>query len=121
MPKSTELIAARLKSLLMLAASAALCALGGCLATQRGGGVYALERPSTVKPVVAIASFNNKAGFSGQWNLGDGMADMLMTRLLDTGEVTVLERQEIGSVIDEIVLQGQKLFRREGAVQVGRL
>lgn len=91
----------------------------GCLSTQRGN--YGLERPSSSKPVLAIASFDNNAGFSGQWNLGEGMADMLMTELLESGDVTVLERQEIGSVIDEIVLQGQKLFRREGAVRTGRL
>lgn len=94
---------------------------GGCLTSQRGHYAAGLERPSRTKPVIAIASFENHAGFSGQWNLGDGMADMLMTRLLETGEVVVLEREELNTVIDEIVLQGQKLFRKEGGVRVGRL
>lgn len=72
-------------------------------------------------PVVGVVAFENHSGFSGQWNLGQGMADMLVTELLDTGEVTVLERHQLGSVIDEIRRQGQALFRREGRAEGGRL
>lgn len=105
------------------AASVAAAALlaAGCLTSQRGGYAGKLERPSRNRPVVAIASFENHAGFSGQWNLGKGMADMLMTRLVETGDVIVLERENLNSLVDEIVLQGQKLFRKEGGVRVGRL
>lgn len=104
----------------IIAALALTVLAGGCLTSRRGAD-FGLERPSTVKPVVAVASFKNHSGFSGQWNLGDGMADMLTTKLLATDAVIVLERQELKSVIDEIMLQGQKLFRREGGVRVGRL
>ncbi len=93
---------------------------GGCVTSRRQQGL-SIERPAAAIPVVAVASFNNKSGFSGQWNLGDGMADMLTTSLVETGEVTVLERQQIKSVIDEIIMQGQNLFRREGGVRTGRL
>ncbi len=90
------------------------------MTSRRQHGIRA-ERPVNLSPVVAVASFTNQSGFSGQWNLGDGMADMLTTSLMETGDVTVLERQQLRSVIDEIVMQGQSLFRREGGVRAGRL
>lgn len=97
-----------------------LLILSGCVTSRRQRGL-SIERPAAAVPVLAVASFNNQSGFSGQWNLGDGMADMLTTSLVETGEVTVLERQQIKSVIDEIIMQGQSLFRREGGVRTGRL
>lgn len=82
----------------------------------------ALKRPdSIIKPVVGVVAFDNQAGFSGQWNLGSGMADMLVTELLKTEAVTVLERRQLGSVLDELRLQGDVLFRSEGRAESGRL
>jgi curli biogenesis system outer membrane secretion channel CsgG len=74
-----------------------------------------------MKPVVAVADFENKASFSGQWNLGEGVADMLVTELMESDRVVVLERKNIGDVIDELVRQGQSFFREEGRVEKGRL
>jgi curli biogenesis system outer membrane secretion channel CsgG len=74
-----------------------------------------------IKPVIAVTDFENKSGFSGSWNLGTGMADILITELLDTDKAVVLERQHIGDVISEINLQGSELFRKEGKVTMGRL
>lgn len=74
-----------------------------------------------VLPVVAVTNFENRSGFSGQWNLGSGMADLLVAELMATNRFTVLERQQLGGVIGEIGLQEQALFRREGRVESGRL
>jgi len=74
-----------------------------------------------VLPVVAVTTFENRSGFSGQWNLGAGMADLLVAELMSTGDFIVLERQQLGGVIGEIGLQDQPLFRREGRVEPGRL
>lgn len=74
-----------------------------------------------MKPVVAVMDFENKAGFSGQWNLGQGMADMLVTQLMDSRRVTVVERQHVDDVVSELVRQGQELFRKEGRAERGRL
>ncbi len=79
------------------------------------------QRQQTLKPVVAVVDFENLANFSGQWNLGRGMADVLVTELLDSDQVVVLERKNLGDVLNEIVLQGQELFRKEGKVERGRL
>jgi len=73
------------------------------------------------KPVIAVDAFENRAGFSGQWDLGSGMSDMLTTALLDSGEVIIVERKQVDSVISEIMRQGADLFRKEGRVTRGRL
>lgn len=74
-----------------------------------------------ITPVVGVTSFENRSNFTGRWNLGNGMADILVARLMDSGEVTVLERQHLDSVIGEILRQGRDLFRPEGRVEQGRL
>jgi curli biogenesis system outer membrane secretion channel CsgG len=79
------------------------------------------RRPPAVKPVLAVTDFENKASFSGQWNLGQGMAELLTAELLDSGRVVVLERQRLNDVVGEIVRQGHDLFRKEGRVEKGRL
>lgn len=75
----------------------------------------------SIQPVVAVTDFENLSNFSGQWNLGSGMADLLTALLLDSGRVTVLERRHLGTVVGEIARQGTDLFRREGRVARGRL
>ncbi len=74
-----------------------------------------------IPPVVAVTDFENRANFSGKWNLGGGMAEIMIERLLHADEVTVLERKHIDGVVGEIVRQGRDLFRREGRVERGRL
>lgn len=75
-----------------------------------------------IRPVVAVSDFENKAGFSGKWNLGDGMAEVMINELLESGEVVVLERKHLQNVVGELTLQkARDLFRREGRVQPGRL
>lgn len=74
-----------------------------------------------IRPVVAVTDFENRANFSGQWNLGDGMAEIMIERLMRSDRVTVLERQHLDGVLAEIVRQGRDLFRREGRVERGRL
>ena len=74
-----------------------------------------------IRPVVAVTDFENRANFSGQWNLGGGMAEMLTERLMATDAVIVLERQHIDGVLGEIQRQARDLFRREGRAERGRL
>lgn len=99
-------------------AAAVLCA--GCTqlrSTRQGGGAGRIEVP----PTLAVMEFENRAGFTGQWNLGTGMADLLTARLLESGRVTLLERKYIDELIRELHRQENRLFRKEGAVPQGRL
>ena len=74
-----------------------------------------------LKPTVAVTDFENRANFNGRWKLGYGLAEMFTTELLDTGRFTVLERERINGLLDEIMRQGRNLFRPEGRVEQGRL
>jgi curli biogenesis system outer membrane secretion channel CsgG len=76
---------------------------------------------NAIKPVVAVTDFENETGFSGQWKLGSGIPDMLVSELLATDRVIVVDRQKLGVVIGEIMHQGKDLFRKEGSVERGRL
>ncbi len=94
-------------------------ALAGCASF-----VVSSVRPlpeDAIPPRVAVASFENRSGFSGQWNLGTGMADLLVSELVASRNFVVLERGRLDTVVGEIVRQRDKLFRDEGKVEVGRL
>ncbi len=100
------------------------CGVAGCANPlyERGASrpAPAVSDP-VIRPVVAVTDFENRANFSGQWNLGGGMAEVMIERLMNADEVTVLERKHIDGVVGEIVRQGRDLFRREGRVERGRL
>lgn len=74
-----------------------------------------------IKPVVAVTTFRNETGFSGQWELGRGIPDLLVAELLQTKRVVVVDRQNLPEVVGEITRQGNDLFRKEDGVTRGRL
>ena len=76
---------------------------------------------NAIPPVVAVSSFDNKSGFSGQWELGGGMADLLVSELLLSRNFVVVERSQLDKVVDEIHRQKDRMFRSEGRVDEGRL
>lgn len=75
----------------------------------------------SLRPVVAVTSFENRSGFEGQWRIGDGIADQLVGELKKCGKYEVLERQKLNLVLSELNLQNSPLFRREGKVMPGQL
>ncbi len=77
--------------------------------------------PNAIKPVIAVSQFKNESGFSGQWQLGRGIPDLLVAALLKTERVIVVERQHLNDIVGEISRQGQGLFRKEDSVKKGRL
>ncbi len=102
-----------------------LAAAGGC-ATPRYETRVPRTRPPhlearIIRPVVAATEFENQASFAGQWKLGGGMADLLVTELIDTDRVIVLERKNLDDMLGELMRQGKDLFRREGRAEYGRL
>jgi len=96
--------------------------LAGCTGYTGGSSRGSFNRaPARIKPVLAVMEFENKASFDGSWNLGQGMADLLVAELVETRQVEVLERRHLDEVVGEIVRQGQDLFRKEGRIERGRL
>lgn len=77
--------------------------------------------PNSMRPVVAVTDFENQSGFSGQWQLGTGVPDLLVAELLRTERVIVVDRKNLNSVLEEISRQGLDLFRKENRVERGRL
>ncbi len=102
---------------------------GGCLLLMmacvrhpsRMPGKTGRDNAELLKPVVAVADFENRASFRGKWNIGDGFADVLVTRMIETGDVVVLDRQHLEALLDEIKLQRSGAFRDEGRSEYGRL
>jgi len=98
--------------------------LTGCQTPRRaadGTLTYPFRHGQEVPPVVAVIDFENHANWAGQWNLGGGMADLLVARLMETRKVTIIERQHLGDVVGELTRQAGDLFRQEGRAERGRL
>jgi len=74
-----------------------------------------------MKPVIAVTEFENRSGYSGQWQIGQGMAELLNAALIDSGKAIVLERIDLDDVMEELNRQDNNLFREEGRVARGRL
>lgn len=74
-----------------------------------------------VRPTIAVMKFENRAAFPLGWNLGDGMRDVLVDRLVATGRYHVIERPELDSVLDEIRLEQSGLTRPHDRATPGRL
>lgn len=63
--------------------------------------VVALPAPMGPKKTIAVSSFENKAGQFAQWDLGNGMSEMLTTALMKSGRFILVERPEIEKVLQE--------------------
>lgn len=73
-----------------------------------------------VKPTIAVMKFENRAPFVFKWNLGSGMRDVLVDRLVATGRYHVIERGEIGSVMSELKFQQSGATRTHARAELGR-
>lgn len=85
------------------------------------GRRYSPPDPDQILPVVAVSSFNNRSGFSGSWQIGSGMADILVSELMESRNFVVVERSELQTVVNELNLQRNPGFRKEGKVKTGNL
>ena len=102
-----------MKRCLTVASLAALAA-GGCATKPPDPALF-------VQPTVAVMKFENRAAFPLRWKLGDGMADILVDRLMATRRFHVIERPELGSVLGELRLQHSGATRRQRKAAPGRL
>jgi curli biogenesis system outer membrane secretion channel CsgG len=74
-----------------------------------------------IHPTVAVFRFDNKAGSPMKWDLGTGMADVMVTGLMDTERFTVVEREDLNAILKELDLQNKGMTRSEGRVPLKRL
>ncbi|MGK7295255.1 MAG: CsgG/HfaB family protein [Candidatus Wenzhouxiangella sp. M2_3B_020] len=76
------------------------------------------------KARIAVARFDNKTADSQNWyspSIGDGMADMLTTALVNTGRYIVLERESLDTVLDEQDLGASGRVREDTAAAIGEI
>lgn len=79
------------------------------------------RRQDTVKPAVAVMTFENRAPFPMNWDLGGGMQEILVHELMETRRFHVIERAELGHVLAEHRLQASGATRPEGRADTGRI
>jgi TolB-like protein len=76
---------------------------------------------SNVRPVVSVLYFDNNTNKSDYDVLRKGFADMMVTDLVAWDGVTVVERDRLEAVLNELKLQQSKAFDKATAVKVGKL
>ncbi len=77
-----------------------------------------------MKVRVAVAKFGANDRFAqiyGGWDIGGGLSAQLVTELIDSGQVIVVERGILSQIIQEQELANAKLVTKETAAQVGKL
>jgi curli biogenesis system outer membrane secretion channel CsgG len=102
-----------------LLSTIAILTLCGCVMTMTDS-IRALP-DDLHAPVVAVTSFENRSGFAGQWQLGSGMADLLVSELVQSRNFNVVEREHFEGLANELRRQQTPLFRKEGKTPIGRM
>lgn len=78
-------------------------------------------RPNYITPTVAVIKFENRAPLDRGWDLGGGMKDVLVDRLLATERFRVVERHDLQAVLGELQFQNQGPTRKQGRAKPNRL
>ncbi len=71
-------------------------------------------------PLLAVMDLENKSGWHGH-DIGSGMSDMLVTELLATKKVKVIEREQLKKVMAEQQLGLSGMVTMESAAKIGKL
>jgi len=79
-----------------------------------------LTAAPVLKKVVAVSRFDNKTAYSAA-TIGDGMADQLTDALMQSGQFTVMERQNLKDVVNEEDLANSGRVQKSQSAQTGKL
>lgn len=72
-----------------------------------------------LKKRIAVVDFEDRSGWGH--NIGTGLADMLVTDLVKSGNFMVIERQELSKILEEQGLGMSGAVTPQSAAQVGKL
>ena len=116
-------------SVLTAAVVAAACATTGTTTRVTSGSDQSIAEAQAVpydgpQARIAVARFTNKSADSRNWynpQIGDGMADMLTTALVNTGRFIVLERESLDDVLYEQDLGASGRVRADTAAAIGEI
>src|SRR5665213_799146 len=73
-----------------------------------------------LKKIVAVSRFDNKTAYSAA-TIGDGMADQLTDALMQSGQFTVMERENLKDVVGEEDLANSGRVQKSQSAQTGKL
>lgn len=88
---------------------------GAALAITGNEAAYAQDRPR-----VAVISFDNRTDWWAT-DMGDVAADMIVTRLVNSGVFTVIERERLAAILQEQGFQLSGQVNPADVVEIGRL
>ena len=111
------MISARRPIIASLAVMIVAAGLVGCNRVQYSAN----QEAKYIKPTVAVLTFENKAPIQMKWDLGDGLADQLVDRLLHTRRYVVLERQQLAAILTELRRDQNSRGRQAGQRASGPL
>jgi curli biogenesis system outer membrane secretion channel CsgG len=101
----------------VLAGTALALAAAGCATvSRRGPAPPDAPQPASayvVRPTLTVPAFEERAGFRGAWPVGEGLAEHLVTRLVESGDVIVLEPRARGSAFAQIARRGREFLRAD--------
>ncbi|UZR92608.1 CsgG/HfaB family protein [Chondrinema litorale] len=89
------------------------------------GSYKASAQEMKLKKRVAVFVFEDKTDKSWRWwnnkGVGEGMADMLTTELVKSGEYTVIERSELDRILAEQKLGASGVVTAQSAAEIGKV
>lgn len=98
-----------------------LCVFVGGTATP-----ISAKEPSSMKKRIAVFSFEDKSDHKVRWwnhdqNIGEGMADMLVTTMVQSGTFTVIEREQMSALMKEQGLGASGAITPQTAASMGKM
>lgn len=73
------------------------------------------------QPTLAVAYFDNNSGDAQYDPLRKGLADMLITDLVNVSALKVVERDRLNAILDELKLSQSKVVDPKSALKIGKL
>lgn len=98
-----------------------LITLFGMLSLILCSGAWAEQKSLAVMKFTTTAGGGGSYWYNASWDLGEGMAEMLATALVETGKFRVLERQQIHDVLGEQDLGASGRVDAATAAKIGKV
>ena len=87
-----------------------------------GDADMGLSKYHGIKHAVGVVDFDNDAGYRSQWEMGYNMSILLESALFDTGRFILVERENLGVVLDEQDLNNSgRTAQASSVAQTGKL
>jgi curli biogenesis system outer membrane secretion channel CsgG len=98
-----------------------LLMLSGALCLAMCSAAWADQKSLAVMKFTTTAGGGTNYWYGASWDLGEGMAEMLATALVETGKFRVLERQQIHDVLGEQDLGASGRVDPATAAKIGKI